>query len=79
MISLHAVYQFYHIHTSIGMLLQKITTNTCAAGCRLHLFLLGKSQLSWMSKNGQDSLVGWAVLLLPPPGYMADHSSILSL
>ena len=39
MISFLAVYEFYHIHKNISMLLQKIATNTFSAvGCFLHLF-----------------------------------------
>ena len=33
MISFPAVYEFYHIHKNIGMILQKIATNTSAVGC----------------------------------------------
>ena len=37
MISFLAVYEFYHTHKNIGMLLQKIATNTFSAvGCFLH-------------------------------------------
>ena len=48
MISLLAVYELYYIHKNIGMLLQKIATNTFSSvGCFLHFFLLGKSRLSF--------------------------------
>ena len=82
MISFFAVYEFYHIHKSIGMLLQKIATNTFSAvGCFLHFssFRQKSIELLRRSKNGQDISVGWAILLMRPPGYMANYSSILSL
>ena len=81
MISFLAVYEFCNIHKSIGMLLQKIATNTSAIGCFLHFSSLGRKSTSLLRerKNGQDVSVGWAILLMPPSGYMADCSSILSL
>ena len=82
MISFLAVYEFYHIHRNIGKLLQKIATNIFSVvGCFLH-FSSFRQKSTWLlrgSKNGQDISVGWAMLLMPPPGCIADHSSILSL
>ena len=62
------------------MLLQKTATSTFSAvGCFLHFFLLANVNLTLLgSKNGQDISVGWAMLLMPPLSYMADHLSILS-
>ena len=60
--------------------LQKIATGTSAACCLLHFSSFRQKSTYPLqgSKNMQGLSVGWAMLLLPP-GYMAEHSSILSL
>ena len=63
------------------MLLQKIATNTFFTVGLFSFFLfLGRNQLSFYGrgdKNWQDTSAGWAMLLMPPPGYMADHVIII--
>ena len=81
MTSFLTAYEFYHIHKNVGMLLQKIATDTSAVGCFLHFSSFGQNS-TWLlreTKNGQGISVGWAMLLMTPPGYVADHSSKLSL
>ena len=76
MIFFLAVYEFYRIHKNIGMLLQKIATNTFSAvGCLLYLssFRQKSILLSQGSKNCQDILIRWAMLLIPHPGYTVDY------
>ena len=40
MTSFLAVYQFYHMHTNVGMVLQKMATSSSAVGCFLHFSYL---------------------------------------
>ena len=48
MTSFLAVNEFYHVHETIGVLLQKIATSTFSAvGCFLHLSSFRQSQLSF--------------------------------